>query len=687
MTASLGDAYVRIRPYTKGFSRELSQDIEAETKQASFSLFDAVSIGATVAGAKKLVDSASGLQQAVGGTAAVFADASGAIDEFAKTAATSAGLSERAAREATSAIGAMLQGAGFAADEAAKTSVQLTKLAADLSATFGGTPEEAVQALGAALRGETDPLERFGVALNQTAVNAKAVELGLAETTSSVDQNAKAQATLALITERSASAQGQFAREADTAAGQAAIAAAKTENAAADLGESLLPIYTKLAEAAGVLGSAFAALPDPAQTAIIAIAGLALVAGPVTRGFGQARDSARQLTSSLRTNAGAVQHLTGGLVTLGGTIAVVEALTFAADQLGKSLTDGKFGQAGNDVAILADSLRKAGQTGDFGAITDDISGLANAVKTLADKETTDGLAEFGNFVTTALTDEVQNVDGAAEAIRQVDQALADLIAEDPAAGAAAFAELRDALIANGAPADTLARSFALTGEALNDFARTTAVDGIRVLLGLQEATEEAGDEAVTTSFKFEQLATKIGDAVGAAKRLDDAIFGRQDADIALQDAQLGLQDAQFGLRDAQQDVNDAVREYGPNSMEAAEAVNNRAQAELALQRAQLDLISAQRDLNQANRDLTTTVDSATIPAIERQIEAIERLKAEAPLAAGGIALLNDELDRLAQQAGKIGTSTVSNEVFALGRNAVIAINAGRGNYPPLRPGG
>ncbi|MGH9231584.1 MAG: hypothetical protein ACRD07_23160, partial [Acidimicrobiales bacterium] len=194
--------------------------------------------------------SAANLEQAVGGTEAVFGDASQVIDDYAANAADKLGLSETAFRELTTTAGAMLKNLGLSVEDAAAESIRLTEIGADLAATYGGTTREAVEALGAALRGEADPAERFGLLLNQTAVNAKAVELGLAASTSKVDANAKAQATLALITEQSADAQGQFAREADTAAGKQQRLAARFEDLKAAIGEGALPVFEAFIEAA-----------------------------------------------------------------------------------------------------------------------------------------------------------------------------------------------------------------------------------------------------------------------------------------------------------------------------------------------------------------------------------------------------------------------------------------------------
>jgi hypothetical protein len=186
----------------------------------------------------------SNLEQAIGGTEAVFDQNADQIAAWAKDAATNFGLSEAEARTATTSIGGQLKRMTDDLDFATEHSKELVGVAADLAATYGGTTAEAVQALGAAFRGEADPAERFNLNLKISEVNAKAVELGLAETTSSVDDNAKAQATLALILEQSSDAQGQFAREADTVSGQMQRLNARLEDSKAAFGEAFAPAVT-----------------------------------------------------------------------------------------------------------------------------------------------------------------------------------------------------------------------------------------------------------------------------------------------------------------------------------------------------------------------------------------------------------------------------------------------------------
>lgn len=245
------------------------------------------------------------LEQAIGGTSSVFKEQSAAIGAFAKSAAEQVGLSEQAARDLTSRIGGSLKGYGFSVDQAAAKSIQLTQIGSDLAATFGGTTTEAVEALSSALRGEFDPLERYGIAINQTLIDQKAVSMGLAQNTSSVTQNARAQAALALIVQRSADSQGQFAREADTAAGAAQIAAAKAENAAADFGQSFLPIYARVSEVTGTVAEGFGKLPPTIQTGTLALTALIALRGPL----GSLGTSAKDFFTSMRSGAGGLSSV------------------------------------------------------------------------------------------------------------------------------------------------------------------------------------------------------------------------------------------------------------------------------------------------------------------------------------------------------------------------------------------
>lgn len=309
---SLGNAERRIDRLGAGFSKAGAIMLTAG--------------GLMAAGMWKAGQAASDLEQAVGGSTAVFGEAIGIIDDFADTSAEGFGLSQRAARELTSQLGAMLKGFGFTREEAARTSVEITQLGSDLSAAFGGNPEEAVQALGAALRGERDPIERYGVSITAAAVDAKALEMGLASTKSELDANAKAQATLAIIMEQTSDIQGQFGREANTAAGQQARLKASMEDLAAAIGEGVLPIMRDGIGLINGMVGAFNGLPSPVQSTIsklaVATTGFLLVGGAVSSAVGQAIKM-RSTLQGLHGGLSGASRATRGLAVAGGALAAV----------------------------------------------------------------------------------------------------------------------------------------------------------------------------------------------------------------------------------------------------------------------------------------------------------------------------------------------------------------------------
>jgi hypothetical protein len=222
---------------------------EAESKVAGFSRgLDKASIaaggllGGLAAAGKEAFDAASALQQSTGAIDSVFGDWALDIEQAAERGAQAVGLAQSAYQDAAALIGSQLKSLGFPIDENVKKTQELIGVGSDLAATFGGTTEDAVAALSSALKGERDPIERYGISLSQAAVDAKTAAMGLDTSSDSAKRNADAQATLAIITEQAGSALGAFAREGDTAAGASQRAAAEFENAKAKLGDVLLPI-------------------------------------------------------------------------------------------------------------------------------------------------------------------------------------------------------------------------------------------------------------------------------------------------------------------------------------------------------------------------------------------------------------------------------------------------------------
>lgn len=178
-------------------------------------------------------------------------------------------------------FGAIAQGMGETKEESAALSSQWISMAQDFASFNNLSTEETLTAIRSALSGEFEPLKRFGILLNVAKVEAKALELGLINEGEVLTDNARLLATNALILEKIGPALGDYDRTAEGAANSTKNLAANAQDLAADFGEALLPIGIQIIGMLTGLVAAFTALPEPVQTGILVVGGLALAIGPL----------------------------------------------------------------------------------------------------------------------------------------------------------------------------------------------------------------------------------------------------------------------------------------------------------------------------------------------------------------------------------------------------------------------
>jgi phage-related minor tail protein len=230
---------------------------------------------------------AADLQDAMGASDQIFKDASGSIKEWADNLESSYGIAEAEALTYANTMGAMLQNiGGLGEEEASKQAQTLVELAGDLTAMFGGTTESAVQALTGALKGNNSMLDNYGMGVNDATIKAKALEMGLYDGTGALELQTKQAATLALIMEQTADAQGQAAREAEGASGATRAFQTELKNLATDIGEVLLPVLTPLMASLRDVIKRFGEMSPEMQKTIVIVAGLAAAIGPLLLLFG-----------------------------------------------------------------------------------------------------------------------------------------------------------------------------------------------------------------------------------------------------------------------------------------------------------------------------------------------------------------------------------------------------------------
>lgn len=342
----VAEAFVEIRPKpSPDFDREMQSAVGPKVDAASAKMSDvgrkltAFAALPIAAGFTAAANAASDLAEATNVTGLVFNDARGEIDEFVKTTAEGLGQSERAAREATATFGGLLKNLGLAQDETVDWSMKLTTLASDLGSAFNRDPAEAVEALGSALRGETEPIRAFNVMLDDATVRTKAVEMGLAASSAEVDKAGKAQATLALIMEQTADVQGDFANTSDGLANQQRILKARLEDTAAQLGTKLLPIFQRAVGGALTLVDAFSSLDSTTQTAVLALGGAVALVGPLSAAAGNASKAVSGLQKAMVALATSTSAVTLASAGFGSALIGAATVAYAWARVGQGLKD------------------------------------------------------------------------------------------------------------------------------------------------------------------------------------------------------------------------------------------------------------------------------------------------------------------------------------------------------------
>ena len=288
----------------------------------------AMTLGITaplLAAAGIVTKKASEMEESLNAVKVVFGEAGDSIIEFGKTAAQEVGLSALAVQKAAVPLGAALQNVGFDADTAADATFDLMKRAADMASVFDTDVADALGAIQSALRGEIDPIERYGVGLSAAAVAAHAVATGLVESGAAMTDHQKTVARLGLLFEQTNKHQGDFANTADSLGNSSKILRADLENVAIELGTELIPVAKEIVGVLQEMLDHFKDLSPEMQTTLIRVGAVSAALGPMLLVIGKLIPAVRLLFTSFTLAAGpmglvatAIAGVVAGVVMLAG---------------------------------------------------------------------------------------------------------------------------------------------------------------------------------------------------------------------------------------------------------------------------------------------------------------------------------------------------------------------------------
>lgn len=264
MGFKLAEAYVEIKTNDAGLKTGLAAAKSSVLSglrginTAAAALGVGVGVGGLTAGLYKSVAAAADLNETVSKAQQVFGKSYGGVKRTADQLADTFGVVKKETLDAASAFGLITQASGLTKEASAGLSNQLAKLAVDASSFYNVPVADALARIQSGLTGEAEPMRRFGVLLNEDAVKAEALSLGLIKSAKDINDQAKVAARASLIIKGMATASGDLERTQDSLSNQMRKFQGDLKNFEADFGQSMIGPMTdaiKLArELSDVLG-------------------------------------------------------------------------------------------------------------------------------------------------------------------------------------------------------------------------------------------------------------------------------------------------------------------------------------------------------------------------------------------------------------------------------------------------
>lgn len=251
-----------------------------------------------------------------------FTTMSDKVNEFAKNAMTSAGLSETMAKRYVGTFGAMSKSFGFSESQAYDMSTALTQLTGDVASFYNISQDLAYIKLKSVFTGETETLKDLGVVMTQSALDQYALANGYGKTTSAMTEQEKVALRFAFVQEQLSAASGDFIRTSDSWANQVRVMQLQLQSLKATVGQGLINIFTPVLKVINILLGKLATLANAFKsfTELITgkkssgqtsgsgagLAGTDAIADTADQ-YGQAADNAEKLADATNDNAKATK--------------------------------------------------------------------------------------------------------------------------------------------------------------------------------------------------------------------------------------------------------------------------------------------------------------------------------------------------------------------------------------------
>ena len=298
-----------------------------QTTEIGKSLSTRLTLPIGLAGAA-MIKLASDTEESLNKVDVAFKDSSQEVKDFAKTTLQNFGIARGEALDMAALFGDMSTSMGLTTEEAAKMSISLVSLAGDLASFKNINIEEVTTALAGVFTGETESLKRLGIVMTEINLQQFAMERGMTKSIKKMTQSEKVALRFEYIMAKTVNAQGDFARTNEGAANQMRMFTQGLKELGSQLGEIILPFFTKLVTKANGIIKVFKGLDKETHTIILAIGGIAAIIPPVLILIGS-------MATGFTAVTGAVKSLTLAMAAnpIGAITIAVTTLTAAFTEL------------------------------------------------------------------------------------------------------------------------------------------------------------------------------------------------------------------------------------------------------------------------------------------------------------------------------------------------------------------
>ena len=358
--------------------RQSFNGLGSVVKKIGILIGGAFAIGKLAQFGKECVELGSNLTEVQNVVDVTFTTMSDKVNEFAKNAMTSAGLSETMAKRYVGTFGAMSKSFGFSEAQAYDMSTALTQLTGDVASFYNISQDLAYIKLKSVFTGETETLKDLGVVMTQSALDQYALANGYGKTTSEMTEQEKVALRLAFVQKQLSAASGDFIRTSDSWANQVRVMQLQLQSLKATVGQGLINLFTPVLRVINILLGKLATLANAFKsfTELITgkkssgqtgasgagLAGTDAIADTADQ-YGNAADNAEKLADATNDTADATKKAT----------KAAKGYLSPLDEINNYSTDKSADSSSKVPGVtggLADQMKDAVQNVDYGKVAE-----------------------------------------------------------------------------------------------------------------------------------------------------------------------------------------------------------------------------------------------------------------------------------------------------------------------------